>query len=116
MRAMFEAHVEPILRSRVREAFYEAEAVIEGIYEATLAPYIEGEMRRSPDVYIKSHPRLEGGVSVIQLHVACRAPTVEEARAKVEEAMNRLLEEVRALTTSMARIRGVEGCRRAPST
>jgi len=104
MKAMFEVHVEPLLRERVKEAFYQAEATITGIYEATLAPYIEEAMRRYPKVYIKSHPRLEEGLSVIQLHVACRAANLNEAKAMVEGALNWLLEQAKARGANVDRV------------
>ncbi len=93
MKAMFELHVEPLIKQRAREAFYEAEAVVKGVYEATLAPFIEEAMRSHPEVYVKSHPRLEGGESIIQLHVARRAASLDEARAEVEEVLKWLIQQ-----------------------
>jgi molybdenum cofactor synthesis domain-containing protein len=93
MKGMFELHVEPLLRGVVKEAFYDVEATVRGVYEAALAPILEEAARRHPKAYVKSHPRLEGGESVIKLHVACRAARVEEARAEAEEVLRWLLQQ-----------------------
>ncbi len=91
MKAMFELHVEPLIKEGVEEAFYEAEATLIGIYEADLAPIMEEVLKRDPTLYIKSHPKLEGGVSIIKLHVACRSLNLEKGKRKVEEALKHIL-------------------------
>lgn len=85
MKAMFELHVEPVIREGAGGAYCEEEVVLEGVYEADLAPLIEEALRRYPKAYVKTHPRLEAGRSIVRVHVARRAASIEEARREVEE-------------------------------
>lgn len=71
MRGIFRRSIEPEIRSRLGELHRRAITMkIEGVYESALAPVIQGELKRNPGVYIKSHPRgIREGVSRIELDV-----------------------------------------------
>ncbi|MEM4699647.1 MAG: molybdopterin-binding protein [Candidatus Nezhaarchaeales archaeon] len=103
MRAMFELHVEPVIRERARGAYYEEEVALEGVYEADLAPLIEEALREHPQTYVKTHPRLEGGRSVIRVHVAKWAASAEVAREEVEEVVKWLVSQAEARGARLAR-------------
>ncbi|RLG37307.1 MAG: competence damage-inducible protein A [Thermoproteota archaeon] len=88
MKAIFEDHVEPILRERgppvrIAEKFLRST----GVPESSAAPVIDRAMKVSPRVYVKSHPA--GGEltePVLKIHIQASADSVEEAREIVERA------------------------------
>ncbi len=88
MKAIFEDHVEPILRERgphihIAEKFLRST----GVPESSAAPVIDRAMKVSPRVYVKSHPA--GGEltePVLKIHILASADSVEEAQGIVERA------------------------------
>ncbi|MCX8204844.1 MAG: molybdopterin-binding protein [Candidatus Nezhaarchaeota archaeon] len=103
MKALFELHVEPLIKGRAPRAFYEVEATLEEVYEADLAPVIEEALRRHPQVYVKTHPRLEGGRSIVQVHVARRGASANEVKAEVEEVLSWLIVQAKARGAKLTR-------------
>ena len=66
MKAMFN---ESVLKRIQGGEYHEVELHIKNIYEADLAPIIEEVVRSNPQIYLKSHPRMENNVPYIILHL-----------------------------------------------
>ncbi len=89
MEAMYEGHVEPILRARGPNLhFAERSLRVVGVPEADLSRLIREAMRMSDKVYVKSHPRgHEVRGPVVEVHIyasAERREDAEDAVARVE--------------------------------
>lgn len=95
MQHVFENRLSPILRKHLpKPEKSEAEALISGLVESALAPFIVDLMKKYPGLYIKSHPRgFEGGVSKILLHMTLSGLKKPEGR----KTMRRIVEEVARL-------------------
>jgi nicotinamide-nucleotide amidase len=93
MKRIFRDFVEPEIEGKLGKLHRKYVSLkIEGIYESTLAPLIEAELRTHPGVYIKSHPRgLREGRSRIELDVA----VVSADRDKAEESAGRIVREIK---------------------
>ncbi len=75
---------------KLKDSFYFEESTkIQGIYEATLAPYISELMQRySGRVYIKSHPLVnEGGESALEVEVSAKTDRLENSKKVVKEVL-----------------------------
>ena len=66
MRDMFQRYVEPLLGSYGAKGIV---SLIRGIYEAQISPLIAKIAREHPEVYIKSHPGMEAGRSVLRVEI-----------------------------------------------
>ena len=104
MRSIFRGSVEPEVKKKLgplaRKTF---RIKMTGVMESALAPLIEGELKRHPGAYIKSHPRgIENGVSKIEVDVAVVAKEMKAAR---HEASVIVEEIVKASTAAGATIR-----------
>ena len=109
MKAMFELHVEPILRQLSGGlARFEAYFLAYGVREADLANVL-GEVRREhPEVYVKTHPKVEEGRSYLVIYVSMLASTSSEARRKMGDVIHRLSEAVSGLGGSLKPFRPEE--------
>ncbi|MBI3840854.1 MAG: competence damage-inducible protein A [Thaumarchaeota archaeon] len=91
MRAMFSDAVEPEVRLAAgplqRVA---ARLMLEGVLESELAPVIQAEVRRHPGAYVKSHPKMVGAISRVDLEVA----VVRRDRASAAGTVSRIVGEV----------------------
>jgi len=57
MQAVFELHVEPLLKEMVPEArVFEAYLYVEGVPESSIAPSLKRLVREKPHLYVKTHP------------------------------------------------------------
>lgn len=82
-KAIFRESLLPAIRFKAgRMVFAERWLRVQGVMESSLAPIIDGAMRRWPGIYIKSHPRgIEGGGRPrIELHFSIS--TSDPARAQ----------------------------------
>ena len=102
MEAMFEAHVEPLLSELARGLIkFEARFLAFGVRESDVAEVLEEIAERSPDVYVKTHPRAEDGHYYLEIYVSIVARSPEEARKKMGSAIMALSEHVAELGGSM---------------
>lgn len=94
MEAIFENHVEPLLKTRGPPVYFsEREVVVRGVPEADIAPVIREVMRLDKRVYVKSHPRgFEVNAPLLHIHIYASAGSKEEAEALVSKASDRLIE------------------------
>ena len=76
MKEMFIKHVSNIVSSEMK--IVENELLIEGIYEAELAPLIEELMKKKQGIYIKSHPKMQEEKPRIRLHIYSSQYTQQE--------------------------------------
>lgn len=75
MKAMFN---ESILRRIRGGRYHEVELHVRNVYEADLAPIIEEIVRKNPQVYLKSHPRIEKKMPHIILHIYSNMKSKDE--------------------------------------
>ncbi|RLE81038.1 MAG: hypothetical protein DRJ36_01710 [Thermoprotei archaeon] len=98
LKSIFENEVKPLIEKSLKKVFrVERWFEVRGIAESTLAPRIETLRSGSPDVYIKSHPRMEEGRSMIRLQLisaANRLKTAERRVEKVAESLRRMVIEL----------------------
>ena len=93
-RAIFRRFVSKAIRAKTHGmAFVEKWVTVQGAMESWLAPIIDRVMRRSPGVYIKSHPRGgEGsGGRFIELHFSIFSSNREEAEKILLGAISNLI-------------------------
>ena len=98
MEAIFESHVEPLLRARGPPVYIaERVIVVEGVPEADVAPVIRAVMRAHGRVYVKSHPRgSEIAAPLLHIHIHASAGDRQEAESlagAAAQALARLLRE-----------------------
>ncbi|MDP8024119.1 MAG: competence/damage-inducible protein A [Nitrososphaeria archaeon] len=74
MRDMFERYVEPFIGYSVSRGIVTR---VEGIYEAQISPLITRLTENFPTVYIKSHPSMEYGKSVLRIEAWTQDSSVE---------------------------------------
>lgn len=103
MEAMFESHVEPVLRRIApRSSIVECGFTVKGVPESSLAPYIRRASRVSERVYVKSHPRgFEDRDPVVEVRVLVSAPEASEARRLAKQALGIVREGVIGLGGSI---------------
>lgn len=94
MEAIFEESVVPMLKKVAGKAsFIEASLFAREIGESKIAPLIDKVMRENPDIYIKSHPKLEGNnESLLELHFSTTAKEAKRAKNRLSKAMMQLSE------------------------
>jgi nicotinamide-nucleotide amidase len=97
MEAIFNESVAPLLkRAAGNMSFFEASLFAEQIGESKAAPLIDIVMKANPNIYIKSHPKLEGNQqSRLELHFSTSAEDAKTARARLTKAMIELSELVK---------------------
>ncbi len=92
MRSMLE-YIEE--RIKLGDSFYYEDSIrVEGIYEATLAPYITELMKKyEGKVYIKSHPMIdENGESELEIEVSAKSSKLDTSRNIVHEVLGDIRE------------------------
>ena len=98
MEAMFKEHVEPILARLVEGlVHYEAYFLVHGVREASMAKVLEELRAKYPGVYVKTHPRAEGGRYYLLVYVATVARSASEAREGLEAVITALADHVASL-------------------
>ncbi len=93
MEEMFRLYVEPRLKVLAPpRCIYEGSVVVEGVPESSLAPVLKRVAKScEPPCYVKSHPKgHELTKPVLDVRVQGAAEECEEARRKVERALNEL--------------------------
>lgn len=85
---------------KLSDSFYsEKSIVVKGIYESTISPLVKRIMREhGNDVYIKTHPGMENGVSVIEIEVSAKSKREDEAEKNAENVLKEIEEECRKLS------------------
>ena len=85
LKNIFENEVEPLIRKGLKRVYrVERWFEVKGIAESTLAPKLEILRLRNPNVYIKSHPRMEEGKSVIRVQLISAANRLKTAEKRIE--------------------------------
>jgi len=99
MKAMFEAYVEPVLRSLAPDiVVVECGARIEGVPESSLAPIIRRAARMFEDVYVKSHPKgHETMRPILEVKALASGTSRSEAEEKARKALSIIVEGARSL-------------------
>ena len=93
MEAMFEEHVEPLLEQlSAGLAKFEAYFLVYGVREADIADLLEEVARRHPDVYVKTHPKVEEGRTYLEIYVSTTADSSSKAKKKMGEVIHELSE------------------------
>ncbi len=93
MKAMFEDHVLPLLEELSGGLIrFEAHFLAYGVRESDIADLLEAVRERYPEVYVKTHPRVEEGRSYLEIYISTLAPSSSEARSRMEKAIHELSE------------------------
>jgi len=93
MKAIFEESVVPLLRRAAgNKTFFETSLEAKGIVESEIAPLIDQTMHSNPYVYIKSHPKGEEKVPLLELHLSTTAEDSKEARNRLSKALIQISE------------------------
>ena len=93
MKSIFDNSVAPLLKREAgKTKFYESSIEVEGIMESSLAPIIEKAARGNPYVYIKSHPKGEEEIPLVEIHFSIMGGDPEATAKCLEEAKKDLLE------------------------
>jgi len=93
LKNIFENEVEPLIRKGLKMVYrVERWFEVKGIAESTLAPKLEILRLRNPNVYIKSHPRMEEGKSVIRVQLISAANRLKTAEKRIEGVAESLKE------------------------
>ncbi len=92
MKAMFENHIEPELRSMVKNICIKEETIIiKNVPESALAPYLAKISKKHPYLYIKSHPKgHEHSKPLIHVQIWGRAKECEDALKGISDAIKEL--------------------------
>lgn len=92
MEAIFEDHVEPLLKKRGPPVYFAERIVVSrGVPEADVAPIIREVMKLSPKVYIKSHPKgFEVEAPLLHIHIYASSVEKDEAERLVSTAAEKL--------------------------
>jgi len=95
MKAIFNKHVEPIIRKEERQVFLSKSLIVTGLPESTLAPIINKVMNKTEGVYIKSHPKGEELKNpIIEVHITALGK--EDVYSEIEKAIKIITEEVKS--------------------
>ncbi|RLF98408.1 MAG: hypothetical protein DRN49_05920 [Thaumarchaeota archaeon] len=109
LKNIFENEVEQLIRKSLKKIFrVERWFEIKGIGESTLAPKLENLRSKNPNVYIKSHPRMEEGKSVIRLQLISAANRLETAEKRIENIVEPLKKIVMEFGGELSPIQGDE--------
>lgn len=109
LKNIFENEVEPLIKKSLKKVF-RAERWFEakGVAESTLAPKLEILRSQNPNVYIKSHPRMEEGRSMIRLQLISAANKLKTAERRIETVAKSLEKIVMELGGELRPIQGDE--------
>ena len=109
LKNIFENEVEPLIKKSLKQIFrVERWFEVKGIAESTLAPKLEILRLRNPNVYIKSHPRMEEGKSVIRLQLISAANRLKTAEKRIEDVAESLKKIVMEFEGELSSIKGDE--------
>ena len=109
LKSIFENEVKPLIEKSLRRVYrVERWFEVRGIAESTLAPRLEILRSRNPNVYIKSHPRMEEGRSVIRLQLISAANRLKTAERRIEDVAESLRGIVMELGGEFSPIKGGE--------
>ena len=109
LKNIFENEVEPLIKKSLKQIFrVERWFEVKGIAESTLAPKLEILRLRNPNVYIKSHPRMEEGKSVIRLQLISAANRLKTAEKRIEDVAESLKKIVMEFEGELTSIKGDE--------
>ncbi|MCD6126155.1 MAG: hypothetical protein J7J19_04010 [Thaumarchaeota archaeon] len=109
LKSIFENEVEPLIKKSLKHVFrVERWFEVKGIAESTLAPKLEILRLRNPNVYIKSHPRMEEGKSVIRLQLISAANKLKTAEKRIEDVAESLKKIVMEFEGELSSIKGDE--------
>ncbi len=86
MKDLFNRGIAPLICG---EKFFEEELIVEDIYEADIASIIDEVMNKIPEVYIKSHPKIEDDKVVLKLHIYSR-----RSHEVVKNAVKMIIEKI----------------------
>ena len=107
LKSIFENEVKPLIEKSLRKVYrVERWFEVRGITESSLAPRLEILRSRNPNVYIKSHPRMEEGRSVIRLQLISAANRLKTAERRVEDVAESLRGIVMELGGEFSPIKG----------
>jgi len=102
MEAMFKAHVEPLLAELAKGLYrFEARFLAFGVRESDIADLLEEISEKHPDVYVKTHPRVEDGRYYLEIYVSTVASSAQEARGRMELVIMELSEHISGFGGSM---------------
>lgn len=106
LKNIFENEVKPLLKKSIRKVF-RAEKWIEcvGVAESSLAPKIDEIRSKIPQLYIKSHPRMEEGRSMIKLQLISIANNLKKAEKLLEEGEEIMIDAVKSLGGSLKEVK-----------
>ena len=109
LKNIFENEVEPLIRKGLKRVYrVERWFEVKGIAESTLAPKLEILRLRNPNVYIKSHPRMEEGKSVIRVQLISAANRLKTAEKRIEDVAESLKKIVMEFEGELTSIKGDE--------
>ena len=109
LKNIFENEVEPLIRKGLKRVYrVERWFEVKGIAESTLAPKLEILRLRNPNVYIKSHPRMEEGKSVIRVQLISAANRLKTAEKRIEGVAESLKKIVMEFGGELSSIKGDE--------
>ena len=109
LKNIFENEVEPFIRKGLKRVYrVERWFEVKGIAESTLAPKLEILRLRNPNVYIKSHPRMEEGKSVIRVQLISAANRLKTAEKRIEDMAEYLKKIVMEFRGELSSIKGDE--------
>ena len=109
LKNLFENEVEPLIRKGLKRVYrVERWFEVKGVAESTLAPKLEILRLRNPNVYIKSHPRMEEGKSVIRVQLISAANRLKTAEKRIEDMAEYLKKIVMEFRGELSSIKGDE--------
>ena len=96
MKAIFDNSVAPVLReASCGVSFFETSIETVNVMESEMAPCVDTVMQNNPYVYIKSHPKGEERLPLIEFHLSTTAENVDVAKKRVTTALVQLTELVK---------------------
>ncbi len=94
MEAILEKYVIPILEKEGLMVKREACETLEDVREADIAPIIEEYAKERPEVYIKTHPSVKDGVSVVKICVLASGESSKEAEERAKTILKNLISRI----------------------
>ncbi|MEM3522897.1 MAG: molybdopterin-binding protein [Candidatus Bathyarchaeia archaeon] len=91
LKAIFNQFIQDFIKKLPKSHFFEEEIFLYGIMESELSKFIDETMKRNPSVYIKSHPKLAEGSSLIELHFSSFGKDAYIIKKKVIDAITDIL-------------------------
>ena len=93
MKAIFKRYIRPIIKKEVEKIgikYYKTTFIVDNKVESEIAPIVNDIMNEIPDIWIKTHPKLENGKAWVEVYISSSG-TNDLPKKRVELAKDKLI-------------------------